>query len=275
MDKKIYICVCGREFSGSQALNSHKSQCKEHYIQKYGDLTKYEAQQEARHKAAQESFIRKAELSKLESQASWIAEQHICERCGKIMTEKFGSGRFCSRACANARDHSDETKTKISQALVKPEELKIKRVRPKADPKPKVIKVPEPKVCAVCGIAIGKHSTTGLCSKHLTEHKQQAKLQHWLETGDIGMCPDTTIRGIYRDYILEQQNCCCAICGMPNEWQGKPLVFVLDHINGDAAYSARENLRLICPNCDSQLDTFKAKNKNSARTKRKAFLKQF
>ena len=46
------------------------------------------------------------------------------------------------------------------------------------------------------------------------------------------------------------------------------------HINGDAAYSARENLRLICPNCDSQLDTFKSKNKNSARTKRKEFLRE-
>jgi transcription initiation factor IIE alpha subunit len=61
---------------------------------------------------------------------------------------------------------------------------------------------------------------------------------------------------------------------MSNEWQGKPLVFVLDHINGDASYSARENLRLICPNCDSQLDTFKSKNKNSARTKRKEFLRE-
>jgi transcription initiation factor IIE alpha subunit len=50
-------------------------------------------------------------------------------------------------------------------------------------------------------------------------------------------------------------------------------VFVLDHINGDAARSDRDNLRLICPNCDSQLDTYKSKNKNSARTKRKEFLR--
>lgn len=46
------------------------------------------------------------------------------------------------------------------------------------------------------------------------------------------------------------------------------MSFVLDHINGNAANNTRENLRLICHNCDSQLPTYKSKNKNSARIKR-------
>lgn len=33
------------------------------------------------------------------------------------------------------------------------------------------------------------------------------------------------------------------------------------------ARNYRNNLRLVCPNCDSQLDTFKSKNKSSARQK--------
>ena len=33
------------------------------------------------------------------------------------MTEKFGSGRFCSKACANSRVKSDESKIKVSQSL--------------------------------------------------------------------------------------------------------------------------------------------------------------
>lgn len=45
----------------------------------------------------------------------------------------------------------------------------------------------------------------------------------------------------------------------------KPLVFVLDHIDGDAANNHFENLRMVCPNCDSQLPTFKSKNKKSSR----------
>ena len=63
----------------------------------------------------------------------------------------------------------------------------------------------------------------------------------------------------------------CALCGI-KEWNGKTLSLELDHINGDASNSSRENVRLICPNCDSQLPTFKSRNKNSARNKRKEFL---
>lgn len=40
-----------------------------------------------------------------------------CENCGSEHDGSFGSGRFCSRACANTRHHSDETKMKISESL--------------------------------------------------------------------------------------------------------------------------------------------------------------
>ena len=44
---------------------------------------------------------------------------YTCEKCGKVTEEKFGSGRFCSRACANARTHSAETKERIRQGVNK------------------------------------------------------------------------------------------------------------------------------------------------------------
>ena len=73
------------------------------------------------------------------------------------------------------------------------------------------------------------------------------------------------VKSIYREYIEEQQNHQCAICGINNQWNGKHLVFVLDHIDGNSLNHNRNNLRLICPNCDSQLPTFKSKNKHSSR----------
>lgn len=71
-----------------------------------------------------------------------------------------------------------------------------------------------------------------------------------------------------KPHILKEQNHKCAICDISNEWNGQGLIFVLDHIDGDAKNNLRDNLRLICPNCDSQLDTFKSKNKNSSRKER-------
>lgn len=40
-----------------------------------------------------------------------------CQRCSKLHDGKFGSSKFCSRSCANARNHSRETKQKIQKSL--------------------------------------------------------------------------------------------------------------------------------------------------------------
>lgn len=58
----------------------------------------------------------------------------------------------------------------------------------------------------------------------------------------------------------------CVICGIW-EWNEKPLVLQLDHINGINNDHRLENLQLICPNCDSQQDTFRGRNKNAQKHK--------
>ena len=126
--------------------------------------------------------------------------------------------------------------------------------------------------CSKCGKKVCAENKFGFCQSCLIIHRREEKVRNWLETGDTGFTVDTTIRGAIRDYILQSQNNQCAICGMLNEWNGAELNFVLDHIDGDASNSSRDNLRLVCPNCDSQLPTFKSRNKNSARNKRKEFL---
>jgi len=49
----------------------------------------------------------------------------------------------------------------------------------------------------------------------------------------------------------------CSECGQGTEWLDKPLTLVLDHINGVPNDHRLENLRLLCPNCDSQQPTFR------------------
>ena len=68
-----------------------------------------------------------------------------------------------------------------------------------------------------------------------------------------------------REYLSEQQGGRCAICGIDDKWHGVTLALIVDHVNGDATDDRRENLRLICPNCDSQLPTFKARNRGRGR----------
>ena len=48
----------------------------------------------------------------------------------------------------------------------------------------------------------------------------------------------------------------CSLCKLGPKWEGKKLVLVLDHINGESDDHRLVNLRLLCPNCNSQQKTF-------------------
>jgi len=57
--------------------------------------------------------------------------------------------------------------------------------------------------------------------------------------------------GLLRNY--------CDQCGI-SEWRGKPLMAHIDHINGIRNDHRLENLRMLCPNCHSQTETYGGHN---------------
>jgi hypothetical protein len=72
---------------------------------------------------------------------------------------------------------------------------------------------------------------------------------------------DYTSTGHLKKRLLKEglKSLVCEVCGL-TEWRGEPIPLQLDHINGDRTDHRIENLRLVCPNCHAQTDTYCGRN---------------
>ena len=52
----------------------------------------------------------------------------------------------------------------------------------------------------------------------------------------------------------------CSMCNQGQSWRGKHLKLQIDHIDGDSLNNDLHNIRLLCPNCHSQTDTYAGRN---------------
>ena len=114
-----------------------------------------------------------------------------------------------------------------------------------------------------------KHfSRLGLDTSHFTgqshlrgKHhswKPKRPLSEILVVRSTYLCTSGLKRRLIKEGVLVNR---CSECGLPPEWRGQPLTMVLDHRNGDNTDNRLENLRLLCPNCNSQQPTFAGKNR--------------
>ena len=91
-----------------------------------------------------------------------------------------------------------------------------------------------------------------------------------------GECSDT--KRALKKYLIEKHGENCVICGMGNLWNNKPITLQLDHIDGNSDNNLPNNIRLLCPNCHSQTDTFGSKgngNRYKKNTKRNSYLRSY
>ena len=84
--------------------------------------------------------------------------------------------------------------------------------------------------------------------------------------------------GNYKRYIVETRGEECERCGQGPIWNNEPLTLQLDHIDGDSDNNALDNLRLLCPNCHTQTETYGNAGKGSRykkKAKRNLYLQEY
>jgi 5-methylcytosine-specific restriction endonuclease McrA len=69
-------------------------------------------------------------------------------------------------------------------------------------------------------------------------------------------------------YLLREYGHKCWSCGITN-WNNKPIIMELEHIDGNSENNSLDNLSILCPNCHSQTPTYKAKNVGKGRHSRR------
>ena len=87
--------------------------------------------------------------------------------------------------------------------------------------------------------------------------KTPRKIEELLTKDSKGVCSKILKNHIVNKQIVKNE---CSVCKLPPVWNNKPLTLQLDHINGDHFDNRVENLRLICPNCHTQTDTYTGRN---------------
>lgn len=67
--------------------------------------------------------------------------------------------------------------------------------------------------------------------------------------------------GSHKKFLIQERGHICENCKL-SEWLNQKITLELEHIDGDNQNNIKSNLKLLCPNCHSQTETWKGKNKN-------------
>ena len=114
--------------------------------------------------------------------------------------------------------------------------------------------------CIECGTVVTKDNTAGKYCSNKCRGIHQVKITH--EEISKGLTenrdPGTLLR-----FLKEQHGENCFECGIGAEWNGKKLSLQLDHIDGNSDNNSLKNLRILCPNCHTQTETYGSKGHGS------------
>ena len=153
-----------------------------------------------------------------------------CKKCGKEFEPVKGLINYCSLECRNSRSWSEEDKKKKSISAKLSEKVKIaNRDRPE-DYWEKIGKIRK------------------------VNHRKQILESNY---------KDLSFESL-RFRILYEQDNKCNRCGL-DKWLDQEIVLELEHKDGNNKNNTRDNLEMICPNCQSLTNTWRGRNKKERR----------
>ena len=127
------------------------------------------------------------------------------------------------------------------------------------------------KYCKNCGEELNERHKIYCNNKCQKEFEYKQYIQRWKDGLEDGVSGDYQLSAYIRRYLFERYNSKCAKCGWgeTNLWTGR-IPLEVHHIDGDYTNNEEQNLDLLCPNCHSLTETYKALNKHG-RTGRKKY----
>lgn len=176
---------------------------------------------------------------------------HLCKCCSAPIPYEKRHNKFCSSSCSASYNN------------------------PRKKRKGKIL------LCKQCGKEFFSNRSAVFCSlrcssEYFSNKAFEELLSTIQKTGEFPKGSGKTNnmeanRPQVKRYLERMHGHRCSICGN-TEWMGKPIPLVVDHIDGNPSNCKVENFRLVCGNCDMQLDTYAGRNKGHGRTWRKTIL---
>ena len=122
------------------------------------------------------------------------------------------------------------------------------------------------KYCAHCGkilTTIQKKENKYCGSQCFSDHRRESYIKKWLSEDVGGSTSKNKVEmsGHIRNYLLEKANYKCSRCGWceVNTEVGYPMLEI-HHKDGNRANNTFGNLVVLCPNCHSITENYRALN---------------